>query len=85
MDLDDVSSNELTSLRVRNRLLSSRLKKAQRGSDENFAALCDVGTAQAALYEIWTAADLSCESDAYDVIVEYVISILSRNADDKGL
>lgn len=70
---------EVVQLRVRNRLLASRLRKAQKGSDENFAALCAVGTAQAALFEIWAATDLSCEAEDYDIIVEYVLTAIDAH------
>jgi hypothetical protein len=58
-------------LRVRNRLQARRITKLQKGTDEVFSALCETGTAQAALFEIWEAADLDCDSQDYDIIVEY--------------
>lgn len=68
---------EVTQLRVRNRLQASRIKKLQKGTDEIFDALCETGTAQAALYEIWEAADLSCDAQDYDIIVEFATTAIA--------
>ena len=69
---------ELDQMRVRNRLLTSRLKKSQRVADENFAALCEVSPAQAALYQIWESSDLECEPQDYDQIVEFAITAITE-------
>lgn len=68
---------EVDQLRVRNRLQARRIKKLQAGIDETFYALCEVGTAQAALYEIWEASDLECDPQDYDIIVEYATKAIA--------
>ena len=68
---------ELNQQRVRNRLLASRVRKLQKSGDETFAALCETGSAQAALYSIWEAADLSCDAQDYDEIVQYVTTAIA--------
>lgn len=68
---------ELDQLRVRNRLVTSRLKKAQKAADENFTALCDISAAKAVLYQIWEAADLSCDPQDYDAILSYATTAIA--------
>ena len=69
---------ELDQMRVRNRLLTSRLKKAQKSSDETFTALCDISAAQAALYQIWESSDLNCEPQDYDTIVDFAVTAITE-------
>jgi hypothetical protein len=68
---------EVDQMRVRNRLLASRVKKLQKSSDETFTALCEISAAAAALFQIWTAADLDCEPQDYDIIVEYATTAIA--------
>lgn len=69
---------ELDQMRVRNRLLNTRLKKAQKSSDDNFTALCDISAAQAALYQIWESSDLGCEPQDYDTIVDFAVTAITE-------
>jgi hypothetical protein len=78
MSRNEEDTYELDQMRVRNRLLTSRLKKAQRVADENFAALCEVSPAQAALYKIWEASDLECDPQDLDKIVEFAIDAITE-------
>jgi hypothetical protein len=69
---------ELDQMRVRNRLLASRLKKAQKAGDDNFSALCEVSAAQAALYAIWEVSDLICDPQDYDTIVDFAVTAITE-------
>ncbi len=77
MSNNEDDTYELDQMRVRNRLLQSRLKKTQKAADENFTALCDISAAQAVLYQIWEAADLSCEPQDYDAILSYASTAIA--------
>lgn len=77
MTRNEDDTYELDQMRVRNRLLTTRLKKAQKSSDENFTALCDISAAQAALHQIWEASDLECDPQDYDTIVEYTTTAIA--------
>ena len=78
MNRNEEDTYELDQMRVRNRLLTSRLRKAQKSSDENFAALCDVSAAQAALYQIWESSDLDCEPQDHDTIVDFAVTAITE-------
>jgi hypothetical protein len=78
MSRNEEDTYELDQMRVRNRLLSSRLKKSQRVADENFAALCELSPAQAALYQIWESSDLDCEPQDYDTIVDFAVTAITE-------
>ena len=78
MSRNEDETYELDQMRVRNRLLASRLKKTQKAADENFAALCEVSPAQAALYKIWEASDLECDPQDLDTIVDFAVTAITE-------
>jgi len=75
---DEDDESELVAQRVRNRMLVSRLKKTQKGNDDTVAALLtELESAQAALYSIWEAAELVCEPQDHEEIVQYVTTAIA--------
>jgi hypothetical protein len=81
---DEDDESELQAQRVRNRLLASRLKKTQQSSDLAVAALLEeLESAKAALYAIWEAADLSCEPQDHEEIVQYVTTAIAAYRADQ--
>jgi hypothetical protein len=74
---DEDDETELLTQRTRNRLLQSRLKKTQQVSDQTVAdLLTELESAKAALYSIWEAADMSCEPQDHEEIVQYVTTAI---------
>lgn len=51
--------------------LKQQVTELKESKDEVFLALCEAGTAQAALYELWAKANLQCGPEDYDIVVEY--------------
>lgn len=83
---DEDDESELQAQRVRNRLLASRLKKTQTVSDQTVAdLLTELESAKAALYAIWEAADLSCEPQDHEEIVQYTTTAIAEHRSCRAL
>ena len=75
---DEDDESELLAQRVRNRLLHARLRKTQAVSDQTVAdLLIELESAKAALYAIWESADLSCEPQDHEDIVQYTTTAIA--------
>ena len=81
---DEDDESELIAQRVRNRLLQTRLRKTQTVSDQTVADLLnELESAKAALYAIWESADLSCEPQDHEEIVQYVTTAIAAYRADQ--
>jgi len=80
---DEEDESALSAARLKNRLLHRRLTKTQMVSDQTVAdLLTELESAKAALYAIWESADLSCEPQDHEEIVQYVTTAIAAYRTD---